>query len=206
MPKIQAATLAEHRARQRRAILEAARTILAEGGSEAPSLAAVAARTGLARPSVYQYFKSRDDLLDAVIVDMFPRWSAYVTQRMRRAATAGDRVLAYVAANLHLVAKGEHAIVRGLAAIAPPETLAEPSRQLHEQLRVPLVEALAEHGAPDPAGTAELIQAIVYTASRMIEGGVREAKARALARDLLEPYLQQPTTPSRTRARAPRAS
>ncbi|WP_431886291.1 hypothetical protein [Micromonospora wenchangensis] len=59
--------------------------------------AAVAARTGLARPSTYQYFRSRTDLLDAVIVDLLLRWSTYVTQRMRRASTPGDRVLAYVA-------------------------------------------------------------------------------------------------------------
>ncbi|WFE62024.1 ATP-binding cassette domain-containing protein [Micromonospora sp. WMMD714] len=71
--------------------------------------------------------------------------------------------------------------------------LAEPSGRLHEQLRAPFVEALAEHGAPAPAGTAELIQAIVYTASHMIENGVGEAKARSLARGLLEPYLRQPT-------------
>lgn len=196
MPKIQAATVVEHRARQREAILDAARAILAEGGSDAPSLAAVAARTGLARPSIYQYFKSSADLLDAVIVDMFPRWSAQVTRRMRRAATPGDRVFAYVAANLHLVANGEHAIVRGLAATTLAEVLAERSRELHEQLSVPLLEALAGHGAPDPAGTAELIQAIVFRASRMIEDGMSEAKARTLARELLEPYLRQPITPA----------
>jgi len=196
VPKIQAATVAEHRARQRRAILDAARAIIAEGRPEAPSLAAVAARTGLARPSIYQYFRSSADLLEAVIVDMFPRWSAYVAQRMRRAASPGERVFAYVAANLHLVAQGEHAIVRGLAATAPAELLAERSRELHEQLRGPLLEALAEHGAPDPAGTAELIQAIVYRASRMIEDGTGEPMARELARELLEPYLRQPVTPA----------
>jgi hypothetical protein len=87
-----------------------------------------------------------------------------------------------VAANLHLVAEGEHAIVRGLAATAPAEVLAARSRELHEQLRVPLLEALARHGAPDPTGTAKLIQAIVFRASRMIEDGTSEAKARALAR------------------------
>ncbi|MEU7876189.1 helix-turn-helix domain-containing protein [Dactylosporangium sp. NPDC049140] len=194
MPKIQAATVAEHRARQRRAILDAARAILAEGGSESPSLAAVAARTGLARSSIYQYFKSSADLLDAVIVDMFPRWSAYVARRMRRATTPGDQVFAYVAANLHLVAKGEHAIVRGLATTAPVEILAERSRELHNQLRVPLLEALAGHGTPDPVNMAELIQAIVFRASRMIEDGMSETKACTLARELLEPYLRQSIT------------
>lgn len=190
MPKIQAATVAEHRALQRRAILKAAREIISEGGTEAPSLSAVAQRTGLARPSVYQYFTSRTDLLNAVIADLFPQWSAYVSEQMDHATTPGDRVIAYVAANLHLVATGEHAIVRALAALAPAESITKPSRDLHEQLRTPLVTALTERGAPDPDGTADLIQAIVYAASRMIENGTPEPKALALTRDLLEPYLR----------------
>lgn len=190
MPKIQAATVAEHRAQQRRAILAAAREILAEGGTEAPSLAEVGKRTGLARPSVYQYFKSREDLLNAVIADMFPQWSAYVTRQMEQVGTPGERVLAYVEANLHLVASGEHAVVRGLAAFAPSESMAEGSRVLHEQLRTPLVAALAERGATDPSATADLIQAVVYAASRMIEDGMPEAGVVAVTRDLLAPYLR----------------
>lgn len=190
MPKIQAATVAEHRAAQRRAILDAARELLAEGGTEAPSLAAVAERTGLARPSVYRYFRSRDDLLEAVIADSFPRWSASVTEKMAGLDDPGARVLAYVDANLHLVATGEHAVVRGLAAVVPGERLAEDSRILHEQLRVPLTEALAAHGAADPEGMSDLIQSIVLAAGRMIESGAHEAHVRTLTHQLLEPYLR----------------
>ena len=189
MPKIQAATVAEHRAAQRRAILDAARELLAEGGAQPPGLAAVAQRTGLARPSVYRYFTSREDLLEAVIADSFPRWSAHVTAEMDKAAGPGARVLAYVDANLHLVAAGEHAVVRGLAAALPGERLAESSRELHEQLRVPLTEALARHGAPDPDGLSDLVHAVVLAASRMIEDGIPEAHARDLTHQLLQPYL-----------------
>lgn len=189
MPKIQAATVAEHRAMQRKAILDAARDILAQGVTEAPSLSAVAKRTGLARSSIYQYFSSKDDLLDAVIADMFPRWSAYVTSQMERASAPGERALAYVDANLHLVASGEHAIARGLAAFARTESLAESSQDLHDQLRTPLVAALAERGSADPEAIAELIQAVVQRAALMIENGVPEAGARALAHELLGPYL-----------------
>ncbi|MGV9612188.1 TetR/AcrR family transcriptional regulator [Nocardia xishanensis] len=190
MPKIQAATVAEHRAAQRRAILDAARELLAEGGTEAPGLAAVAERTGLARPSVYRYFRSREDLLEAVIADSFPRWSTSVAERMAGLDDPGARVLAYVDANLHLVAVGEHAIVRGLAAVVPGERLAEDSRILHEQLRVPLTEALVDHGADDAEAMSDLIQSIVLAASRMIESGAREAHVRALTHQLLEPYLR----------------
>ncbi len=192
MPKIQAATVAEHRAMQRKAILDAARDILAEGGSEPPSLAAVAKRTGLARSSIYQYFGSKDDLLEAVIVEMFPRWAAYVAARIEEAADPAGRALAYVDANLHLVASGEHAIARGLAAFARVEFLAESSKVLHDQLRTPLDEALAALGCDDPGSMGELIQSVVHRASLMLESGaLSEEKARALAHELLEPYLRR---------------
>lgn len=191
MPKIQAATVAEHRAMQRKAILDAARGILAEGGSEPPSLAAVAKRTGLARSSIYQYFGSKDDLLEAVIIEMFPRWAAYVEARVEEASAPADRALAYVDANLHLVASGEHAIARGLAAFARREFLAESSKVLHDRLRTPLDEALVALGCDDPAEMGELIQAVIQRASLMLESGaLAEEKARALARELLEPYLR----------------
>jgi AcrR family transcriptional regulator len=194
VPKIQAPTVAEHRAAQRAALLDAARSLLSEEAERAPSMAAVARRAGLARSSVYAYFTSRDDLLDALIVDTFPRWSAYVRARMGKAGTPGDRVLAYVHANLRLVARGDHALARALAATGRTDALANSSRLLHDELQTPLRTALADHGAGDPDRTAELVQSIVYTLSRMIEDGLPERAARRLADELLTPYLN-PATP-----------
>ncbi|GAA1394073.1 TetR/AcrR family transcriptional regulator [Catellatospora coxensis] len=190
MPKIQAATVAEHRSLQRRALLDAARDILASGEPESPSLSAVAQRAGLARSSVYQYFRSREDLLEAVIADMFPRWSGFVAQRMNSATAAAEQVLAYADANLELVAQGEHAVMRGLAMAAPGAALAESSKVLHEQLRVPLVEALTRSGATQPQHMAELIQAVVRAGSQMIENGVPSDDVRDLVKQMLEPYLR----------------
>ncbi len=190
MPKIQAATVAEHRSLQRRALLNAARDILALGTPEAPSLSAVAQRAGLARSSVYQYFKSREDLLEAVIADLFPRGQGFVAQHMESATTAAEQVLAYADANLELVAQGEHAVMRGLAMAAPAAALAESSRVLHEQLRVPLIDALARSGATAPQHTAELIHAMVRAGSQMIENGVPSDTVRCLVKQMLEPYLR----------------
>lgn len=189
MPRISASSVAEHRARQQEAILTATRDLLAEGHADVPSLAEVARRAGMARPSIYQYYSSREELLDAVIGEMFPRWSAYVTGRMAAEADPGARAMTYVEANLHLVARGDHAIVSGLARAGRGEAMAEQSRVLHDQLRTPLVAALAEHGASDPDALAELVQSVVYAGSRMIESGMSERKARALVRSLLGPYL-----------------
>ena len=189
MPRISASSVAEHRAQQEAAILAATRELLAEGQADVPSLAEVARRAGMARPSIYQYYSSREELLDAVIGEMFPRWSAYVTGRMAAEADPGARAMTYVEANLHLVALGDPAIVCGVAGAGRGEAMAEQSRVLHDQLRTPLVAALAEHGADDPDALAELVQSVVYAGSRMIESGMSERKARALVRSLLGPYL-----------------
>ena len=193
MPRISAPTVAEHRAAQHRALLDAARAILAEDSAQPPSLAAVASRAGLARSSVYEYFRSRQDLLDALVADVFPRWSARVADAMTAAGTPGDRVLAYVDANLRLVADGEHAVARALAAVAPGQHLDASSRAMHEQLSTPLVEALTALGLPDPATTAELINSIVYAASRLIESGGEPGAIRRRAEELLSPFVLGPS-------------
>ena len=190
MPKIHAATVVEHRAAQRAALLDAARDLLSQdSAAQAPGLADVAQRAGLARSSVYSYFSSREDLLDALVADTFPRWTRYVRERMSRAGTPGAKVLAYVDANVHLVARGDHALAMTLASMARTEALASSTRQLHDELRTPLVAALAEHGSTDPERTAELVQALVFAVSKLVEDGTGERKARALAHELLEPYL-----------------
>ncbi|WP_066585221.1 TetR/AcrR family transcriptional regulator [Cellulomonas timonensis] len=190
MPKIQAATVAEHRAAQHRALLDAAHALLMERPDQPPTLAAVGARAGLARSSVYQYFASRDDLLGALVTEVFPRWSATVQQAMDAAGDPGDRVLAYVRANLDLVAAGEHAVARALTEIAPGDALARSSREMHDALLLPLVAALTDLGTPEPRVTAELVNGVVLTASRLIEAGHEASDADERARELLEPFVR----------------
>ncbi|PPJ19127.1 TetR family transcriptional regulator [Nocardia nova] len=202
MPRIQAATVAEHRQAQRRALLDAARAILSEQTGAAPTLAEVAARAGLARPSVYQYFGSRDELFEAVLADALPRWSARITERMAAADDPGAKVLTYALVNLELVDEGEHAVVQGLSTYIAPDALAAQGRAIHDELRTPLIAALTELGAPDPATTAELINAVVLTASRMVENHSPVDTVAARVRELLTPYLRHaaagPHTPDGT--------
>lgn len=197
MPRINAETLVEHRAQQRRAILDAARALLAEagsgGGTGAPSLAEVGRRTGLARTSLYQYFSSREALLDAVIADVFPMWSTRIHAAMGEVSTPGDKVTAYVRTHLALVAEGEHAVVRGLVAHAR-DRVASAGKQMHEQMAAPLLEALG--GSWE---LAELVQSVVFTASRMVEDGRPLDEVNAHVERLLGPFcagLGQGTTPT----------
>ncbi len=123
MPKIAAPTVAEHRAAQRRALVAAAEAIIIEHGVAVVSPRSVGERAGLARSSVYEYFPSGDDLIAAVAVEAFERWSDEL-----RAATAGatpgrERLHIYITETLRMTADGKHSLATDLqqADIAPKE-------------------------------------------------------------------------------------
>lgn len=193
MPRINAPTVGEHRAVQRRALLDAARAVLAEGTTEIPSFGEIARRAGLARSSVYQYFNSRQDLLDALIEDSFPRWSKQVGAAIGEAEGPAGRILAYVDINLRLVAEGEHAIAASLRQIAPGPTLDKRSQALHLDLVTPLLDALTELGVGSPAVMAELVNSIVHTGTRQIERGTDADLVRRSAAALIAPYTADPS-------------
>ncbi len=199
MPRIQAPTVAEHHARMERALLDAARGLLAEA-PEVPSMAAVGRRAGLARSSVYQYFGSAEELLAAVVADVFPEWGARVADRVAAAGSPAERVWAYVEANLAMFASSDQAVARALTRVVEPHVLAGPMKDFHARLQVPLREALAEFGEPEPQAMAEHIDSLIVQASRGIDvaapgAGAAQEHALARLRRLLAPYLALPVPP-----------
>jgi AcrR family transcriptional regulator len=184
MPRIEAATVAEHHARQRRALLDAARGLLAENAA-VPSMGAVARRAGLARTSIYQYFRSADELLAAVVADVFPDWARRVLDHVEAAPTPSARVWAYVEANVELFASSEQSVARALMSVVSPDVLRGPMEDFHAGLQVPLVDALREMGEPEPEAIATLVDTLVVTAARGASGDLVLGRLRRV----LGPYL-----------------
>lgn len=81
---------------QRGALLDAARSLLSEGGTEALTFPALAERTGLARSSVYEYFRSRAAVVEELCAVDFPVWAAEVENAMEQASTPEGKIEAYV--------------------------------------------------------------------------------------------------------------
>lgn len=215
MPRIQASTVAEHREQQLGRILAAARSLLAQEG-RAPTLAEVAAEAGLARSSIYQYFSSSEDLLAAVVADIFPSWAQQVIDAVEAAPTPGAQIWAYVEANVRLFASSEQAVARALTTVVEPTVLVGPMTEFHESLQQPLIASLRAHGESDPELVADLIGAMVVRASRDVWSANpqtarrRVAKALALLLRLVGSYLEvddttkRPGMPSGRVSRPPR--
>lgn len=169
MPRIRAASVAEHRQLQHDALLAAARALLAEGGAEALTFPRLAARTGLARSSVYEYFKSRAAVIEALCAVDLPVWAAEVAEAVRAGATPTARVEAYVRAQLALAGDARHRALAALSALELDAAARERIRAAHGLLVGPLVEALAELGHPRPALAAQLLQGTVEAAAKRLE-------------------------------------
>lgn len=170
MPRISEPTVAEHRAARERALLDAAHELLMETG-EAPALAHVAQRAGLARTSIYQYFASKQELLQAMVRDVYPRWTQRISTALEAAPTEADRIMAYAVANVSLVAEGAHAVGSALAALAPGEELDEQADRMHREAQAPLVQTLQNLAVASPEQVAALINAVIHGATLLLESG-----------------------------------
>ncbi|ANW17832.1 TetR/AcrR family transcriptional regulator [Streptomyces clavuligerus] len=166
--------MAEHRTMQRDALLDAARSLLSEGGTEALTFPALAERTGLARSSVYEYFRSRAAVVEELCAVDFPVWAAEVQTAMERADSADATVEAYVRRQLELVGDRRHRAVVAISASELDAGAREKIRAAHGGLIAMIVEALAELGHEQPRLTAMLLQGVVDAAVRRIELGAAE--------------------------------
>jgi AcrR family transcriptional regulator len=171
VPKIDAPTVAEHRANQERALLDAARELLLAGGRAAVTPAAVGAAAGLARSSVYKYFGSGEEILARIAAEAFADWGARVRAAVGRAADADGRVDAYVRTTLELAGSGAHRVAVLGGGLPADEASRERLAQAHRDLAAPLVDALAERGDAHPALTAELVNGVLGRAIDQLDAG-----------------------------------
>lgn len=181
MPRITAPTVAEHRARQRAAVLAAGADLVAEGGVDALTVSAVAARTGLARPSVYAYFGSADALLGALVAEAFERW--------RRAIEAADlpgddpdaAVRGWFAVLAASAAAGDHRLARGLDRDRLPDDVRADVGAGHRATSAPLVRAAEALGAPADRALPLLLGVAATCIDRVEQGADPAAEAPTAA-------------------------
>ncbi|MFE9255934.1 TetR/AcrR family transcriptional regulator [Streptomyces sp. NPDC006879] len=159
---------------QRAALLNAARCLLSDGGTEALTFPALAERTGLARSSVYEYFRSRAAVVEELCAVDFPVWAAEIEAAMDQARTPEAKIEAYVRRQLALVGDRRHRAVVAISASELDAGAREKIRAAHGSLVAMIVEALAALGRGSPRLAATLLQGVVDAAVRRIELGAAE--------------------------------
>jgi AcrR family transcriptional regulator len=169
VPKIDAPTVAEHRARVQARLVDAAEAILRASPPQRLTAGAVTSAAGIARNSIYRYVDSVDDLRTMVVDRYLPAWLDALDLAMRAAEKPPDRVVAWVGANLEQAAASGHGWLMGAARDRTAESAVdEVVDRAHRGARDSLVTAWRDvlaAGGPDPQGaeTDRVLVAVALT-------------------------------------------
>ena len=192
MPQIDAPTVAEHRARQREQLLDAAERLLIDGGIGALNFRVLGEQTGLARNSIYRYFASRDDIIAAVCERELPEWLERLELAMADESDLDGRVAAFVRTQLTLVAQGHHrlATILGDAPLGP--AVRARINALAYRPAVLMEPELAALCDPHPQLSAQLLQGVVNAGVRLLHGAADVAEVEAATIEMAQ-RLVRPT-------------
>src|ERR1700761_5595936 len=125
-------------------VLQVALELFAEQGFAATSTRELSERLGFTKAALYYYFKTKDDLLAALIQPALEQLTALITQTpVRASATARREVLAaYIELNTSHVN-----LLRVLT--QDPSVARRPASATHAALEERMLQLLAGHEAPD---------------------------------------------------------
>jgi len=92
MPRIRAATIDEHKALTRHALLAAAYRIIDEAGTAEVRLGEIALLAGVGRTTFYDYFADRDDVIATMVEDRLPEVIAGLLDSTPGGASIAERL------------------------------------------------------------------------------------------------------------------
>jgi AcrR family transcriptional regulator len=171
VPKIAAPTLIAHRELRRQQLMGAALELAMAEGASAITVAAVAAKAGLARSSVYEYFESSADLVADLVLEELDYYTDRLATAIKDVTDPFDQIAAWIEEGLRYVADGRHMLVKSLNTIDAPDYRKEEIAVGHRKMLAPLRKALIETGVPDPMAAAAFLQSVTDAASVRIDAG-----------------------------------
>jgi len=83
-----------HRERQRRRILDAAEKLLDDRGIDRVSMAEITVASGIRASTIYQYFSNKDEIVWAIVSELFAAVTEQLTQRIDDAASGLAKITA----------------------------------------------------------------------------------------------------------------
>lgn len=148
-------------------LIEAGREAMAKvGTSGRPRVADIVAAAGLSNDAFYRHFRSKDELVAAILEDGTDRLCSYLAHNMGKVATVRERVVCWVDGVLSQAQVGAAETTRAVlwnvgsmnreVMSSPPSVNARLAELLHEPLR--------ELGSQDPVFDARLIANITVGA------------------------------------------
>ena len=197
MPRINADNVAEHVARQRAAVIDAAVRLFSTHGYTEVSLADVANEVGLARSSVYRYVPDKVHLLVEWYRDAVPRTIASWEDAVAGDDPAPERARRWADRYLAWTREPEHDLVAPLTdslSSLDDDTRAEVAA-LHRSMMDVVARVVADAGVPadEVQDVVALLAGLTLGAARADAGPDADAHLRARLGAAINALLRSPT-------------
>ena len=178
----------EAAARERRALMQAAIDVMCEHPDRSPRVSDIVARADLSNTAFYRHFRSKDDLVLAILDDGRRTLLGYLDHLMAGAPTAEDRVRRWIEGMMAQAVDPDAAAATRAVHVNAARIdggVGDKGRRAEAELRELLEDALREVASADPARDAYVIwQAVVGSMTDFLvrEVGPSPDDVRHLAR------------------------
>jgi len=192
VPRIRAASIAEHKAQTRREIIDAASKLFQQQGYAETSLGDVAAFVGIGRTTLYEYFSDKEDILATMVEESLPQVIDGIVEESREAGAARSRLEELIRQGLRYVSAEDHLgslVMHELPRLTGPAAgrVAAAHRRLGDEIMRVVREGieLGEFRDLDPSAAGRIVTSLLMTASQSL---IRARDARE-QRETLEDTL-----------------
>lgn len=175
MPRIRAASIDEHKAITRGALIDAARDLIEEAGTAEIALGQVALAAGVGRTTLYDYFSDRDDMIASMVEEELPHVISDLIESVPTHQPVDQRLAALAAKTVEFVASDPVFGVilhreAGRMSLAAQERIRESHAQLSTEMAGLYMQGVTEgifmHMPPQLAG--RLIQDTIMSAAKTL--------------------------------------
>ncbi len=159
----------QNKAENRAALLKAARSVFAEIGYGAAGVRDIVRRTDLASGTFYNYFKDKEEIFSAVVVDMSAELLARHQKGRVKAKTAEEFIRSHCTVYMNFVAADPEILAFGRNNVGAVRNLIDKPdlRHLADALNADIVSAISRGILPnvDPAYLIASLSGIVFEIS-----------------------------------------
>jgi len=170
--------------------------LLAVGGPQAVTMKAVAEKTGLSRPAIYQYFSSSSHILAELVINEMADLTNALENLLGEVKDPLEKVRVWVHYSLVHLSTTDHALIQEISRQYLPDDQRGVIRALHGLLMGTIIEPLEALNIKDAPSVCGLIYgSVAASAQRILEGSQFLTEARLLE-DFLEAGLTRHISPS----------
>lgn len=164
------------RAARREQLIRATIDTVAELGLPRASLSQIAARIGIAKGGIIYHFSSKNELITAVLQDIFARLSQHLVARMSQATDPADALRIYIVALVEYLDRHRNEvqlISEGFAASLPPETADAHVDSRWRELAA-LIDHAAEHAGRGDVDSTVLAVSLSGAVDALVSAALRD--------------------------------